>query len=85
MESKDELEKRLEFHRAAVGGLRTAYLALVSGGVQSYSIGSRSLTKFDLETIRDELKYHEKEIAALESILSGGSRRKAVGVVIRDW
>lgn len=76
---------KIEFHRSAVSKLREAYLALVDGGVQSYTIGSRSLNKLDLEKITKEIKEHEKAIAELESVLKGGRRRKAVGVVPRDW
>lgn len=76
---------KIEFHRKGVTSLRKAYLALVDGGAQSYTIGSRSLTKFDLEKITKEIKEHEKAIAELEVVLNGGRRRKAVGVVPRDW
>jgi hypothetical protein len=83
--SKTEIKTKQEFHRTAVTKLREAYLALVDGGVQSYQIGSRSLTRFDLETIMSEIKQHEKIIDELEELLKGGKRRRAVGVVARDW
>lgn len=82
---KTEVKSRIEFHKSAAEKLREAYLALAEGGVQQYSIGSRSLTKFDLTKIREEIEQHEKRQAELESILAGGKRRKAVGVVPRDW
>ena len=82
---KTEIKTRLEFHKSAAEKLRAAYIALVDGGAQSYSIGSRSLTKFDLEKIHSEIKEHEKAISELSNRLSGGRRRKAVGVVPRDW
>ena len=82
---KTEVKNRIEFHKLALNGLRSAYLSLVDGGVQSYSIGGRSLTKFDLETIRNEINQHEKAIGELSALLNGGKRRKAVGVVPRDW
>lgn len=82
---KTEIKSRLEFHKAAAEKLRTAYIALVDGGAQSYSIGSRSLTKFDLEKIHSEIKEHEKAIGELSALLNGGKRRKAVAVVPRDW
>ena len=82
---KTEIKSRLEFHKAAANKLREAYIALVDGGAQSYTIGSRSLTKFDLETIHSEIKEHEKAISGLSAMLSGGRRRKAVAVVPRDW
>lgn len=85
MASREELNIRLKFHRAAAEKLRAAYIALVDGGVQSYSIGSRSLTRLDISKIMEEILQHEKEADALEEVIRGGKRRKAVGVVPRDW
>lgn len=85
MASSSEVKIRIQFHRDAAEKLRAAYLALVDGGVQSYTIGSRSLTRFDLKTIADEIAAHEKEIDGLETVLQGGKKRKAYGVVPRDW
>ncbi|SCJ81443.1 Uncharacterised protein [uncultured Flavonifractor sp.] len=85
MASREELNIRLKFHRAAAEKLRAAYIALVDGGVQSYSIGSRSLTRLDISKIMEEIRQHEKEADALEEVIRGGKRRKAVGVVPRDW
>lgn len=82
---RTEIKTRLEFHKSAAEKLRAAYLALVDGGAQSYTIGGRSLTKFDLETIHSEIKEHEKAIGELSALLNGGKRRKAVGIVPRDW
>ena len=81
---KIELNARLEFRRAALTELRTAYLALVNGQVASYTIGSRNLTRFDLTKLKDEIMDMEKELDALAALESGGSRRKAVGVIPRD-
>ena len=85
MATQTEIKIRLEFHQMAVEKLRAAYIALVEGGVQSYTIGSRSLTRYDIKTIADEITAHEKEIDGLEEVLRGGKRRKAYGVVPRDW
>ena len=85
MAKAEDLKVQLEFHKSAVEKLREAYMALVDGGVSSYSIGSRSLTKLDIKTISAEIAAHEKKIASLETQLAGGKRRKAVGVVFRDW
>ena len=81
---KTELNARLEFRRAALNELRTAYLALVSGRVASYTIGSRNLTRFDLTKLKDEITDMEKEVDALQAMVAVGSRRKAVGVIPRD-
>ena len=81
---KTELQARLEFRRAALTELRTAYLALVNGQVASYTIGSRNLTRLDLTKLKNEIMGMEKELDALEAVAAGGSRRKAVGVIPRD-
>lgn len=85
MTSKADLQARLEFHRAAAEKLRAAYIALVDGGVASYSVGSRSLTKLDIGKIMDEIRAHEKAIDGLEEQLMGWKRRKTVAAVPRDW
>lgn len=85
MASKFELEKRLEFRREALEQARNAYIALLSGGVKSYAIGSRNLTKFDIPQLEESISKLEKEVDQLEKVLGGGKPRKAVGVVPRDW
>lgn len=85
MVTKATLKSRLEFRQKALDQARKAYLALLEGGVKSYAIGSRNLTKFDLPELSAEIAALEKEVDALEAELSGRSRRRAVGVVPRDW
>ena len=85
MASRSELSARLEFHTSARDAAQEAYLALLKGQVQSYSIGSRNLTKFDLPKLRDEITYHQKEVDGLTAELIGQRRRRAVGIVPRDW
>ena len=83
--TKADMYVDLEFHNLAKRKLQDAYLAIAEGGVQSYSIGSRSLTKHDLKKIREEIAGHDKAISELTAALIGNRRRKAVGVVPRDW
>lgn len=85
MPSRFELERRLEFRREALEQARNAYIALLSGGVKSYAIGSRNLTKFDIPQLEDSIAKLEKEVDQLESAVNGGNRRKAAGVLPRDW
>lgn len=85
MASKEELQARLEFRQAALDEARKAYLALLRGQVQSYAIGSRNLTRLDLEKLKGEIADLEKEVDELTLALNGGRQRRAVGVVIRDW
>lgn len=76
-----DIERRLAFRRDLLDKLYAAYNALANSGVQSYSIGSRSLTRFDLAKLMEEIRKTEQEIDELENELAGGARRKAVGVV----
>ena len=80
-----ELKARLEFKRQALTKAREAYLAILDGGVSSYSLGSRSATKLELEKLKAQIDSLEKEVDALEAELNGGKARKAVGVVLEDW
>lgn len=85
MANKAELTARLAFHKAAMDAAQSAYIALLNGQVQSYTIGSRNLTKFDLPKLREEIAFNQKEIDGLTAQLNGRGRRRAVGVVPRDW
>lgn len=83
--TREDARADLKFHRSAKAKLQAAYEALAEGRVKSYAIGTRTLTYFDLPTISKEISGHTKAIAELEAVLHGGSRRKAVGIVLRDW
>ena len=58
-----------------------------SNGVQSYTIGSRNLQRYQtsLADIQDMIEKLRKRIRELEAELAGQSARRAVGVVPRDW
>lgn len=85
MSNKTELAARLQFRREALEEARAAYLALLNGQVKSYAIGSRNLTRFDLSELWDIIVGMEREVDSLAAAVNGGSRRKAVGVIPRDW
>lgn len=85
MSSRDELQSRLEFRRSALEEARKAYLALLSGQVKSYEIGSRALTRLDLPELKKTVNELEKEVDALEGALCGRKPRRAVGVIPRDF
>ena len=86
MANKKELTIRLERRRKALDAAWDAYTALLNGQVKSYAIGSRNLTRFDLPQLEETIAKLEKEVDELEAAVSnGGKRRKAVGVVARDW
>lgn len=56
--TRQEITEQLQAWKAAL-------LAASTG--KSYTIGSRTLTRYDLADIRAQLKYWENELAALNS------------------
>ena len=79
------IKKRLEFHTQRLDNLYTAYNTLLSGGVQSYRLDDRELTRLDLGKLSDEIKEAEQKVDELESLLNGQNARKAFGIIPRDW
>lgn len=85
MATKVLIEKRIAFRTQALERLYAAYEALVSGGVKSYMIDDRQLTRFDLPALSEEIRTLESELDALNGELNGGGARKAFAVLPRDW
>lgn len=85
MASKTELKARLDFWQTALIKLRAAYLALVDGGVKSYTIDDRQLTRFDLPDLQSKIEEAEKKVDELNVLLSGQKPRRAFGIIPRDW
>jgi len=85
MASKVEIQKRLAFRQETLDELREAYTALVKGGVKSYKIHNRELTRFDIADLMEEIRKMEEEVDELEAQLEGGRTRKAFGILPRDW
>lgn len=56
-------------------------------GTQMYTIGSRSLQRYQtaLGDIQKMITQLRARISELEAELAGGSARRAVGVIPRDW
>lgn len=80
-----ELRARLDFWQEALKKLRKAYLVLVDGGVKSYMIDDRQLTRFDLPALQKQIEEAEAKVDELENLLNGQRPRRAVGVLPRDW
>ena len=83
--NRERLKKRIEVKEKALDAAYLAYQSLMQGNVQRYVLGSRELTKLDLEKLGNEITKLENELEELESLLNGGARRKAVAVIPRDW
>lgn len=84
---KKHIQQQIKDKRERLQAYREKERDLLSGGVQSYGIGSRNVARYnvDLATIRAAIKELESELAALEAQESGRRPRKAVGVIPRDW
>lgn len=84
---KKHIQQQIKDKRERLQAYREKERDLLSGGVQSYGIGSRNVARYnvDLAIIRAAIKELESELAALEAQESGRRPRKAVGVIPRDW
>ena len=80
-----ELQERIKFRKAALKELRAAYLALVDGRAQSYTIGSRTLTRLDLTDLGDEIRELEDELDELEASADGSGGRRVIPVIPMNW
>lgn len=82
---RTEIMTRIEFTRNALNSAREGYIQLLAGNVSSYSLGSRSVTRLDIDKLLAHIKALEKQLEELEAQLNGGKARKAVGAVLVDW
>lgn len=73
---------RLEIARNHLDAWLNAELEVTTH--QSYTIGSRSLTKANLSEIRKEIEYWTNEVARLENIEKRGGRNRIYRAVPRD-
>lgn len=81
--NKTSKKERLTNYKTRLDLYIKAETAILEGA-QSYSIGSRNLTRANLSEIRKMISTLEDAIDELESELSGGSRRKCIRVIPRD-
>lgn len=81
MATRVEIQKRLAFRKEALALLYDAYRQLSSGGVKSYMIDDRQLTRYDLPDLMEQIKALETEIDDLEGQLNGLRARRAFGII----
>lgn len=79
------IRERLSFWQGVHEKLQKAYIALIEGGVKSYMIDDRQLTRFDIPDLKNEIEECEQKIDELSAALEGKRPRKAFGVIPRDW
>lgn len=79
---KEELEEKKELLKT----YKDQEKKMLSGAAQSYSLGTRSVTKYsaDLNTVRNNIKDLEEEIKELEYKINGIALRKRMSFVPRD-
>ena len=82
---KATVQERLTYWRAQLGKLMDAYAALISGGVKSYQIDDRQLTRFDIPSLRKAIDDAEEKVDEYESLLDRMKPRKAFSILPRDW
>ncbi len=82
---KSTIQERLTYWMGVLKKLMDAYVALVEGGVKSYQIDDRSLTRFDIPSLRKAIDEAEEKINQYEALLKGTCPRKAFAVLPRDW
>lgn len=75
-------EVRLNVAKKHLDAWLTAELEVTSH--QSYSIGSRSLTKANLSEIRKQIIFWQNEVARLENLQKRGGRNRVTRAVPRD-
>ena len=79
------IQKRLSYWREQLDKLMDTYTKLINGGVKSYQIDDRSLTRFDIPSLRKAIDDAEERVAEYEALLKGQKPRKAFAVLPRDW
>lgn len=52
---------------------------------QSYQIGGRQLTRASLYNVKEQIKYWEDKLRAIERSASRKSRRRVAGIIPRDY
>jgi hypothetical protein len=82
---RSTVEERLAYWKKHLGRLMDAYVALIEGGVKSYKIDDRELTRFDLPSLKKAIDDAEKKVDQYEAMLEGLKPRRAFAVVPRDY
>lgn len=82
--TRKEARVYYEYYAELVIQFMEAKKQLISGGVKSYTIGDRTLTRFDVNVLTKELDDAIKKKDEYAAIMNGRRPRKAVGIIPRD-
>ncbi len=85
MNKKEKYQVELERKQARLDLYYKQEEKIMTGGVQSYGVGSRSLTRYntDLAQVRDTISKLEAEIEELEGLIAGNKPRKCRAIIPR--
>ena len=87
MASRVVIKRRLKRNTERLELYYEAERAILDGA-QSYTIGTRNLTRANLAEITEMIEALETKVAEDEAALEAGGRggrRRSVGVYLRDW
>lgn len=85
MTSREQARVLYEYYDNLIDKLTTAKLSLLEGGVKSYTIDDRTLTKFDIDKLDAALDDAIKKRSEMEALMNGRRPRKAVAIIPRDF
>ena len=87
MRTRETIEREIELTRTRLDYYIGKETEILQEDVQQYTIGSRSLQRrqISLKNIHDMIDRLQKKLDELAAELAGGGRRKAVGIIPRDW
>lgn len=77
------ISERLAKAKERLSAYYEAELAVLSG--QSYTIGTRSLTRANLAWIKTQIDNLENQVLILQSQADGKGRNRVIGVIPRDF
>ncbi len=84
MISKKTAKKMYNYYTERIDQLICAQTALTGGGVKSYTLGDRSLTKLDLKDLSEEIEKAVERQAYYDAILHDRPTRAMVTIVPTD-
>ena len=83
---RERLTRMWERLCRTLDGYMTAYEDLVAGRITSYSLGTRSITRYapDLKTLADAIDKLQNQIYEIEAVLNGRAKRATTKLVFTD-
>lgn len=79
------LKRQLLWWTTCLEQAKEAFIGLLDGRAQKYTIGSRSLERLDLKDLFDIIGEIEDELEDLESEISGSGGRQVIPIIPMNW